>query len=168
MGIRILGLVALPMLACSASSATSPVITAADASFLQGNWCGASEGDRIEEAWLAPVADESMGLSRTVRDGKVANFEFMRITRRDGKLQYLAQPDGEAPTSFPLAEWGVEWLAFENLEHDFPQRIEYAKQGDSLLAVISGPGKDGAREEISVRYGRCVPGSPGPTGGKLP
>lgn len=155
MDLRIRGLAALALLVCGASSATSPGASAPDTGFLQGSWCSTADGETIEETWLAPQAGETIGLSRTVRDGKVVSFEFMRIARRSGKLQYLAQPGGRAPTAFELAHAGVDRLVFENPEHDFPQRIEYAKQGSSLLAVISGPGKGGAREEISVRYVRC-------------
>ena len=155
MGARICMLAAVFLAAAGTSVANSPGIYVPDASFMQGSWCASSAGELIEETWLSAVAEEAIGMSRTVRDGKVANFEFMRIVRRNGELEYLAQPGGKAPTAFALVEWGMDWLAFENPEHDFPQRIEYAKQGGTLLAVISGPEKDGKREEISVRYRRC-------------
>jgi hypothetical protein len=41
---------------------------------------------------------------------------------------------------------------FENLEHDFPQRIEYQRDGDRLTATISGPGEDGEVQSISFGW----------------
>ena len=41
-----------------------------------------------------------MGMSRTVKDGRVTAFEFVRIARIDGVLTYLAQPGGGDATAF--------------------------------------------------------------------
>ena len=32
-------------------------------------------------------------------------------------------------------------MVFENLQHDFPQRVAYERQGADLLAWIEGPSK---------------------------
>ena len=52
-------------------------------------------------------------------------------------LAYLAQPQGRAPVAFPLAKRDAMSVTFENAAHDYPQRIAYARSGDTLTATIS-------------------------------
>ncbi|MDP2958801.1 MAG: hypothetical protein Q8N53_20420 [Longimicrobiales bacterium] len=54
------------------------------------------------------------------------------------------------------AEGGA--LVFENLQHDFPQRILYRPLGlDSLVARIEGPRRDGPRGfDFPMRRVSCV------------
>jgi hypothetical protein len=128
---------------------------AADLDWLTGRWCGGEGGERIVEQWLAPVAGETIGMSRSVRDGRVQSFEFLRIATRDGVVTYLAQPGGKPATAFPRSAFGADWIRFANPAHDFPQQIEYRRVGAGLAAEISGPGKDGKRHAITYRYARC-------------
>jgi hypothetical protein len=44
---------------------------------------------------------------------------------------------------------------FENLQNDFPKRIEYRRDGTALKASISGPGDDGKILRIPFDYQRC-------------
>jgi hypothetical protein len=39
-------------------------------------------------------------VSRTLKDGRMAGFESLRIVERDGGLVYIAQPGGRPPTEF--------------------------------------------------------------------
>jgi hypothetical protein len=128
---------------------------AADLEWLTGRWCGGEGGEKIVEQWLPPVAGETIGMSRSVRDGRVQSFEFLRIARRDGVATYLAQPGGRPATAFPRSASGADWIRFANPAHDFPQQIEYRRDGAGLVAEISGPGKDGKRRAITYRYARC-------------
>jgi hypothetical protein len=41
------------------------------------------------------------------------------------------------------------------LEHDFPQRIEYRRDGDKLYAEVAGPGNNGVEAEIRLDFGTC-------------
>ena len=129
--------------------------SAAELDWLAGRWCGGEGGEQIVEHWLAPVDGESIGMSRTVRDGRVRAFEFVRITRVNEEPTYIAQPGGAAPTPFPRIASGADWIRFENPAHDFPQRIEYRRAGAGLVAEISGHGKGGKRQAIAYRYSRC-------------
>ena len=78
-----------------------------------------------------------LGLGRTLAKGKTVKFEFLRIEQRTDGLVYVAQPGGQLPTEFRLANSeGDEWV-FENLQHDFPKRIRYRRTGaDSLTARV--------------------------------
>lgn len=123
--------------------------------WLAGSWCGGSADRPALEHWLAPAGGEMMGLARSLKDGRVVSFEFLRIAELEGKLTLVAQPGGRPPTMFALAERGAHWARFENPQHDFPTRIEYRREGDALAAEISGPGRDGAERRIGFGFVRC-------------
>lgn len=129
--------------------------------WLAGQWCGQAGEERIEESWL-PFADgRSYGVSRTLRGGRVGGFEFLRIEPVGGVATYLAQPGGRAATAFRRTAGGEGWVRFENPAHDFPQRIEYRREGERLRAEIAGPGRDGKEMRIAFQYARCK-GEPAP------
>lgn len=146
-----LGLVLL--LAAAPASATGPA--AADLGWMAGHWCSQVEGERIDETWLPAVGGRLYGVSRTARGDKTVSFEFLRIEPVDGVPTYLAQPGGGAATAFRLAESGPNRVRFENPAHDFPQRIEYRREGERLHAEIAGPGRDGKELRIPFEYRRC-------------
>jgi len=123
--------------------------------WLEGNWCGSDEDQQIEESWFAPRQDETTGMSRTISGGRVISFEYMRIASLDGVQMLLAQPDGNPPTKFARTNGGEGWIRFENKQHDYPQRIEYRREGGNLTAEIGGPGAEGKEEVISYRYAPC-------------
>ena len=110
-------------------------------SFLAGCWSGEVRGARYEESWTSAEGGVLLGTSRTIRDGRVVEWEFLRIARQDGRWTYLAQPGGRPATAFPLAGAGARTLTFENLAHDFPQRIVYTRAGDRLTARVEGGGR---------------------------
>lgn len=125
--------------------------------WLAGHWCGGEEGRGIEEVWLPEAGGSLIGLSRTLREGALESFEFMRIVR-DGEARGLhVQPDGAPPTPFTITGQGEGWIRFENPENDFPHRIEYRRDGDRLRAHIAGPGPDGEEMRIPFDYRRCDP-----------
>jgi hypothetical protein len=142
-------------MALAAGSAGSEAMAASpDLGWLAGHWCS-EEGDRrVDEVWLAGAGGSMHGLSRTLAGGNVESFEFMRVEADAGKTSFLAQPNGAAPTAFELAEHGAQHASFENSAHDFPNRIEYRREGDLLHARISGPGQDGPMQ-IPFDYRRC-------------
>lgn len=79
-----------------------------------------------------------LGVSRTVKEGKMVGFEFLRIVERDGGLVYVAQPGGSAPTEFVLTEIGERRAVFVNPRHDYPQRIVYELTDDGGLTASIG------------------------------
>ena len=130
---------------------------AAQFDWLAGHWCGGSKDRQIEEVWLPEAGGALLGLSRTLRGGSTESFEFMRLVVAGQEAGFHVQPNGVAPTLFAIASKGEGWVVFENPAHDFPNRIEYRREGDELKASISGPGEDGKRMEIPFEYGRCAP-----------
>jgi hypothetical protein len=108
-------------------------------SWLAGCWARETSA-RVEpgsgEQWLAPAAGAMLGMSRTIRGGKMIEYEFMRISQTaEGQLVYTAMPSGQRETSFALTSQTERELVFENPGHDFPQRIIYRlDNGGRLLA----------------------------------
>ena len=98
-------------------------------------------GARIgHEQWMTPLGGTMMGMSRTVVRDTTREFEQLRIeTVKDGSIRYVAHPSGQAETSFAGITVTDTLVVFENLQHDFPQRIMYRATGaDSLGARIEG------------------------------
>lgn len=123
--------------------------------WLAGHWCGGEDGRRIEEIWLPEAGGVMLGMSRTLDDDRMESFEFMRIAPADGGTGFIVQPGGGPPTTFRATLIGESSARFENPVHDFPNLIEYSREGDHLQAAIAGPGPDGRTMTIPFEYRRC-------------
>ncbi len=128
--------------------AASPAASVDDLGWLAGDWVR-EEGERwTEESWTAPRGGVMLGHSRSGRGESLREFEFIRIAAgEDGAISYIAMPQGGAPVAFRLVRQakahGAASATFENAAHDYPQRIAYARDGDTLTATISAI--DGAK-----------------------
>ncbi len=123
--------------------------------WISGHWCSSGNGEKIEEIWLPAHGAVMLGMSRT-RDGdRTSGFEYMRIVMVDQRPGFIAQPGGRPPVTFLRTDGDRNWVRFENPEHDFPQRIEYRRRGETLHASIAGPGKDGKEFTISFEFVPC-------------
>lgn len=123
--------------------------------WLAGKWCSSDQGRQIDEVWLPAAGGELLGMSRTVQGATVETFEYMRIVFKDKDATLHVQPNGAPPTLFSQAARGDGWIRFENPAHDFPNRIEYRRDGDQLQASIAGPGRNGKQVMIPFEYRRC-------------
>ena len=92
----------------------------------------------MEELWTDPGGGVMLGLHRDlhVETDRLLGFEYLRIVAGEHGLQYLASPQGGAPTAFTLARLEGRQVTFENLEHDFPQRVVYRRDGRVLTARV--------------------------------
>lgn len=120
------------------ASTSSGAATLDDLSWMRGHWRSESDRGITEELWMPAEGSVMLGLNRVIQPGKRAFFEFLRIEERDGAIDYVAQPGGAAPTSFRLVSIEAAKAVFENLEHDFPQRIIYRLDDGKLCARIEG------------------------------
>ncbi len=124
--------------------------------WLAGSWAGSDGRNDHEEHWTAPKGGAMVGVHRTVRDGRMVEFEFLRIEEQNGTLVYLSMPNGRSPaTPFTLTALDGERVVFENLAHDFPQRLIYWKDGGALRARIEGT-IDGKKRSMEWRWVRSV------------
>ena len=142
--------------ALTACASAGEPLSARSFAWLSGHWCSQSGSDLIEEYWLPPDGTLALGVGRTIKAGKTVTFEFMRIETRDGVTNYLASHDGQPPVAFRLTTSGSDWARFENLQHDFPTRVEYRRTSSGLHAEIAGPGKNGKEVVIPFDYRMCV------------
>src|SRR5262245_30801630 len=71
--------------AAGAPSTTAP-LTIDRVAFLQGCWEQVSERQTVEEQWTAPRGGMMMSVGRTVRDGRLVDFEFVVLREQDGVL----------------------------------------------------------------------------------
>jgi hypothetical protein len=129
---------AFAVLAVNFAVAAQPEIE--KVAWLAGCWKSDNAEPGSGEHWMALAGGTMFGMSRTVRQGKTIEFEFVELrSLPDGKLAYIAHPSGQQTTAFPLLRVSDSEVVFENLEHDFPQRVAYAKDGESKLkARIEG------------------------------
>ncbi len=123
--------------------------------FMTGHWCRSTERGVTEEIWFPPAGGETIGMNRSIREGRQSGFEFMRIARIDGETTFIAQPGGQAPVEFTRVDGGDGWIRFENPDHDFPTSIEYRRSGETLEATISGPGDAGEAMSIDFSFELC-------------
>lgn len=116
----------------------APATSISELHWLAGCWAGQKSEPGTEEHWLAAAAGTMFGISRTVRDGRTTQFEFMEIREIGGKLAFTAHPSGQPSATFPLLRIGHREAVFENPQHDFPQRVIYRLDGNVLRARIEG------------------------------
>ncbi len=104
---------------------------------------------------MTPRGASMLGMSRTVDGEKTVEYEFLRIAVVSGTLAYVARPSGQSEATFPLKSVADGLVVFENVSHDFPQRIIYRRNADdSITARIEGMVKGEARGR-DFPYRRC-------------
>jgi hypothetical protein len=129
----IIAALALPLMGQAA-----PPAGVGDLAWMSGHWETAQGGRWTEESWSAPRGGLMLGYSRSGSGPAVREFEFLRLQAgADGVPVYLAQPGGRPPVPFRLTARGAASATFENPAHDFPQRIVYRRNGDTMVATIS-------------------------------
>jgi hypothetical protein len=95
-----------------------------------------------------------LGVGRTTREGSLVEYEMVALTEKDGQLAYEAHPSGQESAVFASREIGEGKVVFENLAHDFPQRVGYEQRGsDALLAWVEGTA-NGRPRRIEFAYRR--------------
>jgi hypothetical protein len=106
--------------------------------WMAGCWREESGGGIADEIWKAPSGGAMLGTNRTVAGGREVSSESMQIREDAGRIAFTAQPSGQAEASFTLVKSGPREAVFENLAHDFPQRVAYRLDGDTLVGRIEG------------------------------
>jgi hypothetical protein len=128
---------ALTLTLASAGAQAAPLDQLA---WLSGCWSADDGESGSVEQWTAQAGTSMMGMSRTIKGGKVANYEFMRITTApDNAVIFHAQPSGQDGVSFTATTLTSTEVVFENTGNDFPQRVIYRYKAPATLnAAIEG------------------------------
>ena len=119
--------------------------------WLEGTWVGTDDGAAMEETWSSPAGGGMVGMHKDTRGGRMISCGFFRIIQDSSRVCYLASPLGRAAVPFYAIELGDSAVVFENLEHDFPQRIIYRLGAEGRLhARIEGIVEGKTRSEAWV------------------
>lgn len=108
-----------------------------DLDWLAGAWCAQGERYTSEEHWLPKRGGLMLAVSRTIT-ARGSEFEFLRIEFDQKGARYIAQPSGGPATAFEMVDADARSVTFANPEHDYPKRIRYVRDGDTLTARIDG------------------------------
>lgn len=122
-----------------------------DVAWLTGCWEYSSGARTVEEHWLAPRAHSMVNVGRTVQADKLIEYEMVLIREQEGRLAYEAHPSGQPSAVFTSRTVADREVVFENLQHDYPQRVGYKRNGDALLAWIEGT-RNGQTRRIEFPY----------------
>lgn len=152
-----LTLLLLTLLAGNAARSAPSAEHEVELDWLVGRWCLQDGNRHTTETWLPAAGGVWFGISHSEKDGRASSFEYLRIAPHGETLAYAAQPGGRTPTIFVMTASGVDWVRFENPQHDFPQVIEYRRRGKALLAQIAGPDAAGTPRVIRFSYSTCNP-----------
>lgn len=116
----------------------APPTRVSDLAWMSGRWITGEDGRWTEEQWSEVRGGTMMGFSWTGQGEAIREFEYLRLQAgEDDEVIYLAQPGGRDGVGFHLTQTSGTSATFENPTHDFPQRIRYVRDGDSLTATIS-------------------------------
>lgn len=108
-----------------------------DLAWIEGHWRSEADGRVSEEIWTNGEGGLYLGVNRAIRDGEARGFEFLRIVETEDGAAYCAQPGGNEAVCFEQTNRAENSVTFENAAHDFPQRITYSRDDDTLTATIS-------------------------------
>lgn len=124
--------------------------------WMAGCWQRSTGRRVVEEQWMRPRGGLMLGAGRTVHGDSLVEYEQVRLLQRAGRLVYAAAPAGQPPAEFESIAVSDTAVTFENLAHDFPQRIIYRRRGtDSLVARIEGM-RGGALRGVDFPYRRVA------------
>jgi uncharacterized protein YbjT (DUF2867 family) len=114
--------------------------------WLAGHWTRAEGGSTSEELWMPADAGLMLGLSRNISKDGAKQFEYMRIVERPDGVFFIASPGGGGATEFKLVALGERTATFVNAAHDFPNKIIYRRDENTLSATIHGVTDKGPQE----------------------
>jgi len=160
MWLAVFGLTCLPVgveAQRSPDSAGARAGTIADLSFLAGCWAGVMGSLDMREQWTEAEAGAMLWTTRFMREGRMADFEFGMVVEGEDGLMMWPYPRGErSEHGFPLVSTDGEYV-FENLEHDYPVRIVYVRDGDDGLSPRI-EGRDGEARGWTLQRVPCPGG----------
>ncbi len=110
-----------------------------DLKWLQGTWQrqNVRPGTIAYEVW-GKTKSGFEGIGVSMKGSDTTFVEKLSIVEKDDDIFYVANVRGNAsPTYFKITSVSKDGFISENPQHDFPKKIEYKLEGDTLTAVIS-------------------------------
>ena len=112
--------------------------------WMEGSWrrTNADKGYSGYERWTKLSGTEWQGFGLTLHGKDTSTVEKLKMIIKNKHLYYIADVAGNPePVWYRLTEINENGFACENLEYDFPKKIEYKRQGNKIKATISGNGR---------------------------
>ncbi len=134
----IVGLLLVGAYGCTNSASSRLSLT--ELHWLCGEWKGTGGGGMWFEVWEKEQDGNLSGFAYALKGPDTIFTEIMSIRQEGEVIVFRADvAHNDAPVPFELIEVTSKGAVFQNLEHDFPNRIIYAHtRGDMLLARIEG------------------------------
>ncbi|MGO4905910.1 DUF6265 family protein [Flavobacterium sp. W20_MBD1_R3] len=112
------------------------------ANWILGNWENKSVDGNLTENWKKVNDSTYEAKSYLIKEKDTLHVESIILQQRGEELSYLAAVQGQnenKPVAFKLTTETEKQLVFENLKHNYPQKISYTQiTPGSLTAKISG------------------------------
>ena len=130
--------------------------------WLVGDWIKQTKNGAIVESWARKNDSSSSSInlsgigysldySLDHENKKVINEE-LRIIEMAGEVFLIAKPNqNPVPVAFKLVACNTREARFENEQHDFPQKLEYKREGDKLKINVTGEKQRGFSLELVRR-----------------
>jgi hypothetical protein len=122
-----------------------PAERVAKLAWMSGAWVHEQGGERVSESWIGPANGLMVAANLSAGPGTKRFYEFLRIADTADGVSYFASPLGRPAVEFKVKSLEGQRVVFENLAHDFPQRIVYWREAEALMARIEG--KDGKHQQ---------------------
>lgn len=139
------------MLSACAACACADAAETATPAWMAGYWLSCEGGRQTAEVWIDGGGEALLVGVNLSGAAPGQAFEFMRMTEVGGRLAFIAMPNAAPETVFPLKNMEGARAIFENLAHDFPQRVIYERAGEALKARIEGA-VDGEQQSMDWTF----------------
>ena len=118
-----------------------------------GKWKMDVENVEVYEEWQLVNENELIGISYSIEDGVINISENLYLKKFADQWAYVAVPKNQNIALFALIEHSPKKLLFENMEHDFPQKISYEfhKDGRMTAAIQGDVNGEIKRKEFSFK-----------------
>jgi stress response protein SCP2 len=124
---------------CQKSKEVNKIV---NADWLLGNWENKSFEGNLEETWKKVNDTTFQATSYFIKEKDTLHFETIKLQKKGEALTYSAAVKGQnndKAVVFKLTTETEKQLVFENLKHDYPQKISYSQiTPDSIVVKISG------------------------------
>ncbi|HMA30333.1 MAG TPA: DUF6265 family protein [Casimicrobiaceae bacterium] len=133
---------AAPGAAPAKPAATGPL---APLAWLPGCWRGEVNHREFREYWMPPQGDIMVGVGQLALDGKMNDYEYLRLESRDGAILFSQFSGDRKELAFKLATTTTDdkdtIFTFANTTAAFPARLIYRRGGTDgwLYETIEGP-----------------------------
>jgi hypothetical protein len=118
-----------------------------------GKWKMDVENAEVYEEWQLVNENELIGISYSIEDGVKNINESLYLKKFADQWAYVAVPKNQNIALFALIEHSPQKLLFENMEHNFPQKISYEfhKDGRMTAAIQGEVSGETKRKEFSFK-----------------